>query len=241
MYFPGDNPIGRRIKLTEEFPTGPQTDWLTVVGVAPNIRQGDVTKVEVEPVAYVPHLESPGMGRGATLLVRTRGDAVKATAALRDEMRAIDADMPLFNIRTLDEFLGQIRWVYRIFGAMFSAFALIALVLSAVGLYAVTAYSVTQRTQEIGVRMALGANPRSIRWLILRRALTQLAIGLALGVAGALGVGRLLRAMLVQIATADPATLTTIVAMLLMVAVAACVWPTRRATRLDPVTALRYE
>jgi predicted permease len=241
LYFPGENPIGRRIKLTEEFPTGPQTDWLTVVGVAPNIRQGDVTKVEVEPVAYVPHIESPGMGRGAVLLVRTRGDAVKATAALREEMRAIDADMPLFNIRTLDEFLGQIRWVYRIFGAMFSAFALIALVLSAVGLYAVTAYSVTQRTQEIGVRMALGANPRSIRWLILRRALTQLAIGLALGVAGALGVGRLLRAMLVQIATADPATLTTIVAMLLVVAVAACVWPTRRATRLDPVTALRYE
>ena len=241
MYFPGENPVGRRIKLTEEFPTGPQTDWLTVVGVAPNIRQGDVTKVDPEPIAYVPHAESPGMGRGAILLVRTRSDPAKATAALREEVRALDADMPLFNIRTLDEFLGQIRWPYRVFGAMFTVFALIALVLSAVGLYAVTAYSVTQRTQEIGVRMALGAEPRSIRWLILRRALTQLAIGLTLGVAGAVGVGRLLRSMLVQIATADPATLTTIVVMLLVVATAACLWPSRRATRLDPVTALRYE
>jgi putative ABC transport system permease protein len=149
--------------------------------------------------------------------------------------------MPLFNIRPLDDFLAQVRWPYRVFGAMFTAFALIALVLSAVGLYAVTAYSVTQRTQEIGVRMALGAEPRSIRWLILRRALTQLAIGVTLGVTGAFGVGRLLRSMLVQIPTADPATLTAIVALLLTVAVAACLWPSRRAMRLDPVTALRYE
>jgi predicted permease len=241
MYFPGENPVGRRIKLTEEFPTGPQTDWLTVVAVAPNIRQGDVTKVDPEPIAYVPHAESPGMGRGAILLVRTRSDAAKATAALREEVRALDADMPLFNIRTLDAFLAQVRWPYRVFGAMFTVFALIALVLSAVGLYAVTAYSVTQRTQEIGVRMALGAEPRSIQWLILRRALTQLAIGLTLGVAGAFGVGRLLRSMLVQIPTADPPTLTAIVAVLLVVAIAACLWPSRRATRLDPVTALRYE
>jgi putative ABC transport system permease protein len=241
MYFPGENPVGRRIKLTEEFPTGPQTDWLTVVAVAPNIRQGDVTKVDPEPIAYVPHAESPGMGRGAILLVRTRSDAAKATAALREEVRALDADMPLFNIRTLDAFLAQVRWPYRVFGAMFAVFALIALVLSAVGLYAVTAYSVTQRTQEIGVRMALGAEPQSIQWLILRRALTQLAIGLTLGVAGAFGVGRLLRSMLVQIPTADPPTLTAIVAVLLVVAIAACLWPSRRATRLDPVTALRYE
>ena len=241
MYFQADNPIGRRIKLTEEFPTGPQTDWLTVVGVAPNVRQGDVTKVEFEPIAYVPHSESPGMGRGATLLVRTRSDPAKATAVLRSEVRGIDADMPLFNIRTLDDVLAQVRWLYRVFGAMFSAFALIALVLSAVGLYAVTAYSVTQRTQEIGVRMALGAEPRSVRWLILRRALTQLVIGATLGVAGAFGVGRLLRSMLVQIPAADPVTLVAIVALLLAVAVAACLWPSRRAMRLDPVTALRYE
>src|SRR5258706_5191484 len=113
-------------------------------------------------------------------------------------MGAFEPTMPIFNIRTLDEFLAQSGWVYRIFGSMFTAFALIALVLSAVGLYAVTAYSVTQRTQEIGVRMALGAEPRSIQWLILPRAFTQLAIGVTPGVARAVGRGRLLRSMLCQ-------------------------------------------
>ena len=177
----------------------------------------------------------------AILLVRTRSDPAKATAAIRNEVRALDADLPLFNIRTLDEQLAQQRWLYRVFGSMFAVFALIALILSAVGLYAVTAYSVTQRTQEIGVRMALGAEPRAIRWLVLRRALIQLSIGLTIGLAGAFGVGRLLRSMIVQISTADPATLATIVAVLVTVAIAACVWPARRATRLDPVVALRYE
>jgi putative ABC transport system permease protein len=128
-----------------------------------------------------------------------------------------------------------------VFGAMFTTFALIALILSAVGLYAVTAYSVTQRTQEIGVRMALGAQPGSIRWLILRRALIQLSIGLTVGIGGAFAVGRLLRSMLVQIPTADPVTLTTIVAILVVIAITACLAPSRRATRLDPSTALRYE
>jgi putative ABC transport system permease protein len=241
MYFQGEDPIGRRIRLTEEFPTGPQTDWFTVVGVTPNIRQTNFQQPDPDPIAYVPHVESPGLGRGVSLLVRTRVDAAKATAAMREEIRALDADMPVFNVRTMDEQLANLRWPYRVFGAMFTTFALIALILSAVGLYAVTAYSVTQRTQEIGVRMALGAQPASIRWLILRRALIQLSIGLAIGIGGALGVGRLLRSMLVQIPTADPATLTTIVAILIAVAITACIAPSRRATRLDPASALRYE
>lgn len=241
MYFQGDDPIGRRIRLTEEFPTGPQTDWFTIVGISPNIRQGNVQQTDPEPVAYVPHVELPGLGRSVALLVRTRVEPAKATAAMREEVRAVDADMPLFNVRTMDEQLAQLRWPYRVFGAMFTTFAVIALILSAVGLYAVTAYSVTQRTQEIGVRMALGAEPGSIRWLILRRALIQLAIGLTVGVAGAFGVGRLLQSMLVQIPTADPVTLTTIVAILLAIAIAACLVPSRRATRLDPAIALRYE
>jgi predicted permease len=241
MYFPGEDPVGRRIRLTEEFPTGPQTDWFSVVGVSPNVRQTNFQQPDPDPIAYVPHVESPGLGRGVVLLVRTRVDAAKATAAMREEIRALDADMPVFNVRTMDEQLANLRWPYRVFGAMFTIFALIALILSAVGLYAVTAYSVTQRTQEIGVRMALGAQPGSIRWLILRRALIQLSIGLAIGIGGAVGVGRLLRSMLVQIPTADPATLTTIVAILIAVAITACVAPSRRAIRLDPASALRYE
>jgi ABC-type antimicrobial peptide transport system permease subunit len=112
---------------------------------------------------------------------------------------------------------------------------------SAVGLYAVTAYSVSQRTQEIGVRMALGAQPRQVWRLILRRGLLQLAVGVVLELAGAVGVGRLIQSMLVQTSPADSLTLASIVALLIVVGIAACLWPARQATRLDPADALRYE
>ena len=156
-------------------------------------------------------------------------------------MRAIDPDLPLFGILTMDQQLAQQRWPFRIFGTMFAIFAVIALALSAVGLYAVTAYSVSQRTQEIGVRMALGAQAPQVLWLILRRSIVQMAIGLTIGIGGALGVGKLLESVLVQTATRDPVTLMSIVALLVVVSIAACFWPARRATRLDPVSALRYE
>ena len=156
-------------------------------------------------------------------------------------MRALEPDLPLFGIQTMDQQLARQRWAFRVFGSMFAIFALIALALSAVGLYAVTAYSVAQRTQEIGVRMALGAQASQVWWLILRRSLVQLAIGLTIGTAGALGVGKLLESLLVQTGTRDPVTLVSIVALLVFVSLAACFWPARRATRLDPVSALRYE
>src|SRR6185503_11537332 len=171
----------------------------------------------------------------------TAGDANVVTSLLREEVRALDADLPLFNIRTMDENLAQQRWPYRIFGSMFALFAVIALVLSAVGLYAITAYSVTQRTQEIGVRMALGAQARQVWWLVIRAALVQLAVGLAIGMAGALGVGRLLRSLIVQQSPNDPVTLGSIATLFVLVSLAACFWPASRATRLDPVNALRYE
>jgi putative ABC transport system permease protein len=133
------------------------------------------------------------------------------------------------------------RWPFRVFGTMFAIFAGIALVLSAVGLYAVTAYSVTQRTAEIGVRTALGAQPDDVMWLLLRRSLVQLGIGLPLGIAGAFGVGRLLQSALMQTSTRDPVTIGSIATLMIAVSIAACVRPARRAMRLDPVKALRYE
>ena len=241
MFFRDEDPLGRRIRVTEEFPTGPQPEWLTIVGISPTIRQSDIEESDPDPVAYVAHLDLPALSPAVTLVVRTRSDPAKATAMIRDEVRALDADMPLFNIRTMDERLAQGRWAHRVFGSMFMVFAIIALILSAVGLYGVTSYSVMQRTQEIGIRMALGAEPRTIRWLVLRRGFVQLSIGLTIGLAGALGVGRLLRSMLVQIPTTDPVTLIAIVSVLVIVAITACLWPAARATRLDPMVALRYE
>ncbi len=142
---------------------------------------------------------------------------------------------------TMDQVLTQTLWPRRAFSAMFLIFAGIALVLAALGLYAVTAYSVTQRTREIGVRMALGAQAPQVWWLILRRTLFQIVVGFAIGALGAFAIGRLLQSWLVQTSPADPRTFLTMAALLLIVCVAAAFGPARRATRIDPLLALRYE
>ena len=220
-------------------PGTPEPTWLTIVGVSPDIRQRALQDPEPDPVVYVPHrIESP---RYSILILRTRGDPAAVTALVRDTMRVLEPDLPLFNIQTLDELLADQRWMFRTFGAMFAIFALIALVLSAVGLYAVTAYSVTQRTQELGLRVALGAPPGQVLWLVLRQGLLQLAIGLPIGLAGAFAVGRLLESVLVQTSPADPVTIVSIVAVVVGAAMLACLWPALRAARLDPSAALRYE
>ena len=241
MHFSGEDPIGRHITLvdgTQSIQTSPPVD-VTIVGIAPTIRQRQVSEPDPDPVVYLPYRADPQ--RGLMLLVRTPGDPASATPIVREEMRAIEPDLPLFQIQTLDDNLALQRWPFRVFGTMFAVFAGIALVLSAVGLYAVTAYSVTQRTAEIGVRMALGAQAEQVWWLILKRSLVQLAIGLPVGVAGAFGVGKLLQSVLVQTSTRDPLTIASIAVLMMFVSLAACFWPARRATRLDPVSALRYE
>jgi putative ABC transport system permease protein len=156
-------------------------------------------------------------------------------------MRLVDPDTALFNPRTVDEILVRQRFFLRLFGIMFGTFAVIALVLAAVGLYAVTSYSVTQHTRDIGVRMVLGAQSGQVVWLFLRRAFVQLAIGLTLGLAGAFGVGKLLQGFLVQTTGRDPVTLIAITTLVIIVSVLACLWPARYATRLDPLVALRHE
>jgi predicted permease len=241
MHFQGEDPLGRRVRLTDSSPQlqPPPPIDATIVGVVPTVRQRNFQEPDPDPVVYLPYRTDPQ--RFATLVVRGAGDPSRITSLVREEMRAIEPDLPLFQIQTMDQLLAQQRWPFRVFGTMFALFAGIALVLSAVGLYAVTAYSVTQRTAEIGVRMALGAQSRQVMWLVLRRALVQLGIGLPLGIAGAFGVGQLLRVLLVQTSSRDPLTIGSIALVMLIVSVAACVWPARRATRLDPVSALRYE
>jgi ABC-type antimicrobial peptide transport system permease subunit len=188
---------------------------------------------------YVPHRQNPPSG--STILVRSRLDAGAVMNAVRAEVGAVDPDQPIFTAQTVDQILSQQMWPYRVFGSLFAIFAVIALVMSAVGLYAVMAYSVTQRTTEIGVRMALGAEGRQVSWLILKRGLWQMGLGLTLGLAGAFGLSRVLRTLLVQVTPTDPVTFGTITAILMVVTIAACLIPARRATRVDPLVALRAE
>ena len=242
LYFPGEDPIGKRIRLINDgrMPGAPRFYPATIVGVSPTIRQRGQDR-DPDPVVYITHAQNFLMALDAQLIVRARSNPVAVIALLRQEIAAMDPDVPLTNIRTMDEILARSRWPQRTFGTMFAVFAGIAIVLAAVGVYGVTAYSVAQRTQEIGIRMALGAERKQVWWLILRRGIFQLATGLVLGLAGALGVGRLLQTLLVGTEPADPVTLVIICLVLITVAVAASVWPARRATQLDPVKALRYE
>jgi predicted lysophospholipase L1 biosynthesis ABC-type transport system permease subunit len=244
QFFPGEDPIGRRIRFPPRSPAPgspapPPAVWRTIVGVSPTIRHNSPQDAEPAAVAYVPIRQEPLSG--AALLVRSRLDPGVIMNAVRREVQAIDEDQPVFTVLTLNQMLMQQQWPFRVFGTLFAILAAIALVFSAVGLYAVMAYAVTQRTQEIGIRMALGAGGRQVSWLILRRGMAQLAVGLVLGLAGAWGASRALRPLLVQVTPTDPTTFATITILLSVVALAACVIPARRATRLDPLAALRVE
>jgi ABC-type antimicrobial peptide transport system permease subunit len=161
--------------------------------------------------------------------------------AVRGAAQSIDPDQPVFNIETVAAVFENERIVYRIFATLFGLLAAIGLVLSAVGVYGVTAYAVTQRTQEIGVRMAVGAERRQVSWLFLKRAVAQLAISLAIGLPAALALATVARFQLVEIEPSDPVTMIGITVVLAAVAIASCLVPVRNAARVDPAIALRSE
>jgi len=221
MYFKGEDPLGRQISVTEQAPNGIDLRSQTIIGVSTIVRQRDVQNIEPDPVVYVPYFSGANQGRNVAVIVRIPGGMTAAVPLIRQAVLELDADIPVFNVRTMDELLAQRRWQYRIFGGMFAVFAAIALLLAAVGLYAVMAYSVTQRTQEIGVRMVLGAPPREVVWLFLRRAFVLVAIGLTIGMSGAFGVGRLLQSLLVQSTGRDVPVLLSISLLMMVLAVTA--------------------
>jgi predicted permease len=239
QFFANEDPVGKRIRFVvrDPAPGTPAPFWRTIVGVSPSLRHSSPQDGEPVAVVYSPLRQEPPVG--AALLVRSPLAPGAVMDAVRAEVRRIDPDQPVFTIRTLEEMLAQVRWPFRVFGTLFAIFAAIALVLSSVGLYAVMAYSVTQRTQEIGVRMALGAGARQLTWMILRRGLFQVALGLAIGLTGAFFLSRVLSSVLVQVPPRDPVTFVTISAVLTVVALLACLIPAHRATRVDPLVALR--
>jgi predicted permease len=238
--FPVEDPIGRRLRFAqaERDPAAqsPQP-WRTIVGISPAIRHSPEREVEASPVVYVPFgSELPG---SAWAIVRTALPAASVGDGIRRAVQTIDPDQPVFTIQTIEEQLRERRWPYTAFGGAFAIFATIALVLSSVGLYALMAYAVTQRTREIGVRMAIGARARDVSWLFLSRGLAQVGMGLALGLGGALALSGVLGAMLVNVTPWDPLTFGGVTAVLSAVAIAACLVPVRRATRIDPLVVLR--
>lgn len=239
-FFPGEDPIGKRIRVKSPRSTTAQpSGWLTIVGVSPTIRQGDPQALEPDSVIYRPYRQ---FGYGSMVIIaRTQAEPAPLTTAVRQAVQAVDPDQPVYQVRTMDEQLAQMRWPYRVFGTMFAIFALVALALSAVGIYAVTSYSVAQRTPEIGVRMALGAQPAQVWWMVLRQGLTQLGIGLGLGLVAGWFLANVLQVLVVQIPSRDPVTFATITGVLALVMILACIVPARRATRLDPIAALRVE
>ena len=238
-FFATVEPLGRRIRVMQ----GPKDDqpgpWLTIVGVSPTIRQGEVQALEPAAVLYKPSRMSASLG--SAMIVRTAADPASMIGAVREAAKGLDQDQPLFDVRTLNEAFARSRWPYAVFGSIFVILAVFALVLSSVGIYAITSYSVTQRTQELGLRLALGAQASQISWLILRTGLWQLGIGLTLGLAGAYGVSQVLKSIVAQIPAVDPVTFIAITLLLTVVMLTACLIPARRATRMDPLAALRID
>ena len=242
-YLQDESVIGQRMRLALPHSTGngPEgaSGWLTVIGVVGNVRQRQLRSGEFDPVLYVPYaIDSlPTM----SILARSDSDLESTVGVIRDRVRALDPERPVFNISTVQEALSVNRWPQRVFGSMFAIFALIALLLATVGLYAVTAYAVSRRTRELGVRVALGADARQVWWAVTGPTLRQLALGLLMGLVSAAAVSTVLPAMVAGTGGANPLTLIGVAMLLMVVGIGACVIPGLRATRLDPIAALRSE
>jgi putative ABC transport system permease protein len=246
-YFAGDDPIGRRIRFMPRDDSGAlaaedaafAAPWRTIVGVSAAFLQGDANEAFRSPAVYVPLRQSAP--RTASLIVRSSLPPGSVMAAVQAAVRAIDADQPVFPIETIANVFANERSIWKIFATLFAGLASIGLVLSAVGIYGVLAYAVTQRTQEIGVRMAIGARRWDVSWMFLKKGLMQLGVALAVGLPAAFGLGVLARFQLVDIEPGDPVTMIGITVLVIAVALTASLLPALKAARVDPVVALRSE
>jgi putative ABC transport system permease protein len=223
--------VGKRLNIwrDEKFPR-------EIIGVVGDTKAGAL-EAESGAQIYIPHAQEPSwniMG----LVVRTAGDPAAFANTLRHAVQAIDKDQPIYSVRTFDEVFMNSLGTRRVSMQLFALFALAALLLAAVGIYGVMAYSVTQRTQEIGIRMALGAQTGDVLWLILRQGMALALSGTVVGLVASLFLARLIRGLLYGVEASDPTIYAAILLLLILVALIACYLPARRAAKLNPVTAL---
>ncbi len=236
-FFPAEDAIGRRFKVG-----GPDSDdpWIEIVGLV-GATQNRGLDSEPEPEIFVSSRQAAGWWNQLFLVIRTAVEPRSVLPLVREHVRAMDPQQPVYAIRTVEEAFAASALTRRVSTNMLTLFGLFALILAGVGIYGVVAFAVSQRTREIGVRMALGAEGRSVRRLMVRQALVPVGLGAVAGLAGAVALGRVMSSLLFEVSGSDPATLVAVTVVLASIALLASYIPARRASRLDPVKALRYE
>ena len=240
QYWPGENALGRRLKIGD--PDEPGKQWKQIVGIVADIRQMGLDE-PVKAEMYMPYQQVTDWPWFVPrdLAIRTSGESSNLVGSVRQIIREVDPDQPVSNVATMAELLGEEASQRRMGMIMLVAFAALALLLASLGIYGVLAYFVTQHTNEIGVRLALGASTRNILFLVLRKGMGLTLLGVVIGVAAAFGLTRLMSSLLFGVKAVDPLTFVTVPLLLAGVALLACYLPARRATKVDPLIALRYE
>jgi len=234
--WPDADAVGRRFRLVEDEPPV----WFTVIGVGPDIRMFDMDDDTPDfSVAYVPYRFANFANIGVT--IRAVNNPAGLAAPVRNEIRGSDPGLPIFSLRTMEDLRREGFWQFRLFGYMFGIFGAAALFLAGVGVYGVLSFSVSQRTQEMGVRIALGAKQSDVLGLVVRQGVTLAAVGVLLGLVGAFGVTRVIRSLLYNVTPTDPLSFGGVALFLAAIAVLASYLPARRATNVDPIIALRNE
>lgn len=234
-YFPGENPIGKKIKIGAADSDSP---WMTVVGIVDDVHYSWISK-QVLPAIYRSYRQAPPFY--TSVLLRTEGDPLSFASAVRSEVASVDPDLPLFDVMPFNKVITNSIVGFAYVATTMAILGVIALLLASVGIYGVMSYSVGERTHEIGVRMAMGATAKDVQRLILGNGLLLTLIGMALGLPLALGLGYALSSLLFGVKVADPLVFVALPLLLAGVATIACYLPARRAVRLDPLAALRYE
>jgi putative ABC transport system permease protein len=234
-YFPGGGAVGGRIHFGD---FGPGVPWITIVGVAGDVKNNGLSAEDALTI-YEPYEENPGVP--ISLFLRSSSNPESLTAGVRDAVQAIDKDLPIANIKTGDQLLYDAAGQPRFHTLLIALFAGLALLLAAVGIYGVISYSVAQRTHELGIRLAVGARPRDVLFLVMREGMMLTLTGTVIGVVAAFGLTRLLTSLLFRVSATDPLTFLGVAALLVAVALLACWIPARRATKVDPMIALRCE